>query len=82
MVDKKNTDIIVRCPKCSIVYSDINKTKFKTSNLPILLYSDNKIVFKCISCNVHIPLMITHSYNVYSPNNEGYIIGKSKFNLF
>ena len=82
MTANKNTPITVRCPKCSIVYDDINETKFKTSNLPILLWSAKAIIFECMNCKTHIPLLITPVYNVCSSGNEGRIIGKSIFNLF
>ena len=78
MANKKTTDVVVRCPKCNIVYNDMNETKFKASNLPILLWSAKAIIFECMNCKTHIPLLITPIFNVCSSGNEGYIIGKNK----
>jgi len=68
----------VRCPECNKVYDDGNETHFKTSNLPILLYSQKGIIFECMNCKHHIPVKFTTAFNVVSLTSRKYFIGKNK----
>lgn len=81
-MDKKEKELIktfsVRCPKCNIVFDDRNETHFKTSNLPILLYSMKRIVFECINCKHHIPVKFVSAFNIVHLKTNESLIGENK----